>query len=85
MAVCLEPLPTALSSDQPIVLLDSGALKFNETVAPDIQRRCCILKIGYDELNRPHVNKGELADAVCGGSDRIDPSAFRKLYLGDYA
>jgi hypothetical protein len=76
---------TALSSDRPIVLLDSGSLQFNETVAPDIHRRCRVLKLGYDARNRPYVRDDELVDAVCGGPDRIDPSAFRKLYLGDYA
>ena len=76
---------TALCTDKPIVLLDSGSLQFNETVAADIHRRCRIIRLGYDERNRPVVSGDELADAVCGGPDRIDPEAFRKLYLGDYA
>ena len=76
-------LSIGLCSDRRIVLIDHGTMRFNETVRPHVEARCRIVRANWDERNRPIVNRTDLADAVCGGPTRADPSYFRKLFLDE--
>jgi hypothetical protein len=76
-------LSVGLSTDRPIVLIDHGTMRFNETVTPLIERRCRIVRGGCDERGRLTVSQDELAHAVCEGADVADPSEFRQLFLGE--
>ena len=78
-------LALGLCTDRPIVLLDHGTMKFDTAVAALIGARCRIVRVTYDERNLPVVDRAELTDALCDGPDQADPTAFRELFLGDYA
>ncbi len=75
-------LSIGLCTDRPIVLIDHGAMRFNDTVSPHIKARCRVVRASWDSRNRPVVDSDELADAVCGQPWRVDPSYFRNLFLG---
>lgn len=73
----------ALCSDRPIVVLDLGIVGFADVISSEIQARCQIIKVEFDEMNRPIVNTEALAEAVSGGKTHIDPSFFRRLFCGE--
>jgi hypothetical protein len=75
-------LSIAMCSDRPIVLLDFGCMPFNDRVRDEVARRCRIVPVVCDDRNRFIVDEEALAEAVCGGPDREDPSFFRHYFLG---
>jgi hypothetical protein len=72
-----------LCSDRPIILIDHGTMRFNETVRPHIEARCRIVRADFDTRNRPVVSRGELAEAICSDLHPADPSYFRRLFLAE--
>lgn len=69
----------ALCTDRPVVLLDMGNPLFTPEVRAMAERRCRIVRVRFDDRNLPQVDAGELEQALCGGSDRADPSEFHHL------
>ncbi|MBO44537.1 MAG: hypothetical protein CMM28_12505 [Rhodospirillaceae bacterium] len=70
-----------LCTDRPMVLVDLGLFRFNNTVSAKLAERCRILKATYDTNNIPQVDQSHLAEAVCGGSETADPTFFRSIFL----
>ena len=75
-------LSVGLCSDRPIVLIDHGSMRFNESIRPHIEKRCRIVRAEFDLRNRLVVSRNELAHAICGDLAPADPSYFRDLFLG---
>lgn len=76
-------LALGLCTDRPIVLIDLGTMHFNKTVATEIGKRCAMLKASQDHRNRLDIDPKELEAAILGQMDCVDPSFFRRLFLGD--
>jgi hypothetical protein len=74
----------ALCSDRGIVLIDLGTPAFDERTETELRKRCHVIRARYDELNRPHLDKDELREAVFAAGNRpVDTRYFRDLMLGD--
>jgi hypothetical protein len=76
---------SAICTDRPVVLLDFGTPYFDSTADLLVAARCTVLRTAYDERHRPTVDEGQLAEALLGGSERADPTAFRELLIGELA
>lgn len=72
----------ALCTDRPIIFIDMGNPIFSETVKAMIDRRCRVIRAGFDARNRPQVDPDELKTALCEGADHADPEEFRALLMG---
>lgn len=75
-------LAVAMSTEQPIVLIDLGNMDFNPVAEHLVRHRCRLLRARYDSRNQPTVDRDELADAVLSKAP-VDPTPFRRLYLGE--
>lgn len=75
-------LAVGLCTDRSIVLIDHGTMRFGESHRDAIAARCRTVSAGYDERNRPMVDRDELETAICDGSTVVDPGYFRRLFLG---
>jgi len=73
----------ALCTDRRIVLIDMGLPIMIGDAREMLERRCQIVRAYYDECNRPHVDRLELAEAILGYGDDGDPSEFLHLLVGD--
>ncbi len=73
----------ALCTDRRIVLIDMGLPIMIGDAREMLERRCRIVRAYYDECNRPHVDRLELAEAILGYGDDGDPSEFWHLLVGD--
>ncbi|MGB0630064.1 MAG: hypothetical protein ACPGRZ_05160 [Alphaproteobacteria bacterium] len=75
-------LAVGLCTDRSIVLVDHGTMRFSESHCDAIAARCHIVPAGYDERNRPIVDGEKLEAAICDSPTIVDPSYFRRLFLG---
>ena len=73
----------ALSSDQRIVLLDFGGMRFGDEIKPLIKERCRIVPVICDGRNRATVDPEALEAAVCAPGPAPDPTPFRQLFLAE--
>lgn len=71
----------AVCTDRPVTLVDFGITRFNQAVAPMIERRCRVIRARWDDRNLPTVDFGEVADAL-NEKRAVDPSEFRRLLAG---
>lgn len=78
---CSTTFWTALATDRPVVYLDLGLIPFAPAVAPELARRCSVLRVDYGADNRPLVPREALADALarCRAGD---PATWRALQGG---
>jgi hypothetical protein len=72
----------ALCTDRPIIFIDMGNPIFNAPVKNMITRRCYVITARFDDRNRPQIDSDQLAEALCGGPELVDPSEFRTLLMG---
>jgi hypothetical protein len=70
----------AACTNRPIVFLDFGIQIFNEPTLRVIEQRCHIIKLQFDELQRPILDAGELEDAVLTIEAEQDPTQFNELF-----
>lgn len=75
-------LAISMCTDRPVVVLDFGCMRFNPALRAEIGRRVRLVPVRSDDRNRLVFDEAALADAVCGGADREDPSFFRRFFLG---
>jgi len=69
----------ALSSDRPVVYLDMGINRFAPWILPLIERRCRVVKVDYDDRNRPTIDQSELEAAVLDTPHHHDGGEIRFL------
>jgi hypothetical protein len=72
----------SLMTDKPVVLIDSGYDHAFENIRPDLEKRCTIIRVQYNDRGLPIVDRAALAHAVL---DTIPPdpelvNTFRKLF-----
>jgi L-amino acid N-acyltransferase YncA len=69
----------AMCTYKRVVLLDRGHYPFSPIIAPQIESRCSIISLEYDERGRMLVDDRELENALCSNSASPDPTYFRRL------
>ena len=72
----------AACTDASIVFLDVGAGKMTPVVERLFRERARVIDVGYDDRNRPVLDKTALADAVLGAPAPVDPMPLRHLLVG---
>lgn len=72
----------SLMTDKPVVLLNSGYDHAFENFRPDLEKRCTIIRVQYDDRGLPIVDRATLAHAVLETSppDLELVNTFRKLF-----
>ncbi|MSO74222.1 MAG: hypothetical protein EXQ99_03590 [Alphaproteobacteria bacterium] len=78
-------LTEAFCTDLPIVLIDYGRNVFATALQPMVAQRCRTVRARFDSFNRPHLDSGELEDAVMTAPFGADPTYFRRAFAGQYA
>ena len=78
-------LAVGLCTDRPIVLVDHGTMRFNPSLRDAISARCSFVRASYDDRNRPVISNADLEAAICAGPAIVDPTVFRRLFLGSKA
>ena len=76
-------LAVGLCTDRPIVLLNHGTMRFNESLRSEIAARCRFVECSYDSENLPSILREALQEAICDGPPTADPTYFRRLFLGE--
>ena len=73
----------ALCSDRPIVLLDFGLRPFDDETEDAIRKRCRVVDVAFDALNRPLLDVDHLKNAVLSSEEAgPDNQFFRSLLIG---
>jgi methionyl-tRNA formyltransferase len=72
----------AICTDRPVVLIDFGAPYFDDRTEEMIRNRCHVIKVDYDERNRPMVDSEKLENALCHSPAVVDPGELRDLIAG---
>lgn len=72
----------ALCTDRPVVYIDLG-IPFSAQAKPLIERRCRVLTATFGADNRPIIDRVALEEAVMRAADRVDPSEFQRLFMGE--
>jgi hypothetical protein len=82
-----SPTTTALwqaaCSDARIIFLDIGAGTLTPEVARLFAERAKVIKVDYDDRNRPVLDVAAVRDAVLSEGGEADPTPFRRLLAGE--
>jgi hypothetical protein len=73
-------IPTTLSTDKPVVLIDIDNSDFRPTIRFELDKRCRLITGEYDSNNLPCVDQDVLEEAVCSGQGSADPEFFQSIY-----
>jgi len=73
----------AACTDAKIIFLEIGAGQLSPTVARLFSDRSTVIKVDYDDRNRPILDAGALRDAVLSEDSSADPAPFRRLLAGE--
>jgi hypothetical protein len=73
----------ALCTNRPVVLLDRAEqYPINPALAPELARRCRIVRVNFDATGRMRFDAEQLMAAITGDPGEEDPGYFRRLLAG---
>ncbi len=72
----------AVCTDRPVVVLDLGLTRMTSAISGEIERRCRIIPVEFNDANRPDLDPEPLADALLNPAEPIDPTPLRDVLGG---